>query len=882
MKFVSLVKKAPVSIILLTTLWALWASQGGDHLALRHTFGLRATGDLNFLHMFTSGLTSATLQGVIGASVGVLTLGLAAERTLGSARFAMLSLAMHVVFAPFGLWFAHVSAPYLESIATASTSDYLLSPGAWIFGTSMFATAFMSPLWKRRLRLAGFVVTATQTLFLGNVTNTVALISVVGGIIAGSLVAGRGFPRMRTLSQPSARERRILVAVLFGTVAITPVLIGTHPTASGLFADANFLIWQPYALAFHADWACTSNDLARCAAMGKLVTFEGPSNTIANLVPVIIQLIFAWGLVRAKRAAWIGGIVSTLATMTIVIIQFIQIAFLYGDLSTVLTLATFSLTPWLVVLMALLATRKLYTVCTSSKAYTRAIAFVVGGIIAAAAIWFIGTAVFSTQFTPEIGASQAFGEFFVRLLPPIASLLLPLGNIPAGIGAWFAFIWTGTIFWILVAIAMYFLVVDSHSELRFNDRIKARQILENGTGDHLSFMTLWDGNSYFFHELGYVAYRVSNGVAVTLGGPVFAGHSDSLVHDNEESASAVDMLPSDANRHELASAFEEFVQKQGWQIAWYSVNEDFTRPGFKKLHVAEEGVLSADTKFTGKKFQNVRTAKNNAKKEGIEAIWTDWESLDIDMRARVTALSEQWVAEKALPEMGFTLGALDELKIPGTKIMLAVDQSCHLHGITSWLPVYEGGQLVGYTLDFMRRDSDGWRSVIEFLLGESVPKINELGLKWVSLSGAPLARSEAIEDPSFLDIVLERTGALIEPLYGFRSLAGSKYKFNPDHHGWYLAYNDELALGKIGMAISHCYLPGIGPKGIAEIVRVYFEAQKQAKIDEENKARRRAEVEARDAVSKAIHRGLPVPEEAVAVLGREAVAQIVAEATRTE
>lgn len=881
MKFMALIKKAPVSIILLAALWALWASQGGDHLALRHTFGLRATGDLNFLHIFSSGLTSATFQGVIGASAGILTLGFIAERTLGSARFALLSLATHVIFAPFGLWFAHVSAPYLESIATAGTADYLLSPGAWIFGTSMFATAFMPAVWKRRLRLAGFVITATQTLFLGNVTNTVAFISVIGGITAGSLVAGLGFPRMRTLRQSSARERRVLVAVLFGAVAIAPVLIGTHPTASGLFSDANFLIWQPYALAFHADWACTSNDMARCAAMDQLVAFEGISNTIANIIPVLIQLVFAWGLVRAKRAVWIGGIMSTLATIAIVIIQFIQIGLLYGDLSTVLALTAFSLIPWFVVLLALLATRKLYTVRTSSKAHTQAIVFVVGGIMAAAAIWFIGTAVFATQFTPEIGASQAFGEFFVRLLPPIASILLPLGNVPAGAGAWFSFIWTGTIFWVLVAIALYFLVVDSHSELRFNDRIKARQILEHGTGDHLSFMTLWEGNSYFFHELGYVAYRVSNGVAVTLGGPVFAGHSESLAHD-DESMSVADTLPTDADRHVLASAFEDFVQKQGWQIAWYSVNEEFTRPGFKKLHVAEEGVLSADTKFTGKKFQNVRTAKNNAKKEGIEAIWTDWESLDIDMRARVTALSEQWVAEKALPEMGFTLGSLDELKIPGTKMMLAVDQSRHLHGITSWLPVYEGGRLVGYTLDFMRRDSDGWRSVVEFLLGESVPKMDELGLKWVSLSGAPLARSKAIANPSFLDVVLERTGALIEPLYGFRSLASSKYKFNPDHHGWYLAYDDELALGKIGMAISHCYLPELGPKGVAEIVRVYFEAQKQAKIDEENKARRRAEVEARDAVIKAIHRGLPAPEEAIAVLGSDTVAQIVAEAARSE
>ncbi|MDP9801683.1 lysylphosphatidylglycerol synthetase-like protein (DUF2156 family) [Arcanobacterium wilhelmae] len=873
MKVFAIVKKAPVAIALLVTMWIMWLALGGDHMALRHTFGLRANGDLNFLHVFSSGLTSATAQGVIGATIGILTLGVAAERVLGSMRFALLSLAMHTIFAPFGLWFAVISEPFLESIATAGTSDILLSPGAWIFGTSMFATAFMPAIWKRRLRLAAFVISATQMLFLGTVTNTVSFIAVIGGIIAGSLVAGLGVPRLRTLRQSSAREKRVLVAVLLGTVAVVPVLIGAHPAASGLFADASFLIWQPFALAFHADWACAAGDAARCASMGSLVKFEGPSNTIANLIPVTIQLIFAWGLVRAKRAAWIGALASTLLTVVIVVVQFVQVGLIAGDLSAVIAICVFSLIPWFAVTIALLATRTLYRVRTSRSAHARALALVGTGLGTAALIWFAGALTFSSQFAPAIGLREALGEFVVRLLPPIASLFLPLGNVPSGTGAWNAFIWSGTVFWIFIAVALFYLVVDSHSDLHFHDRVKARQILESGTGDHLSFMTLWEGNSYFFHELGYVAYRVSNGVAVTLGGPVFAGRSsdaDQETADDADATARVETapisLPTQAEREELASAFEAFVQQQGWHIAWYSVNESFQRPGFKKLHVAEEGVLPADTKFTGKKFQNVRTAKNNAAKEGITAVWTDWESLDLDMRARVTALSEQWVAEKALPEMGFTLGALDELKVPGTKMMLAIDSKLTLHGITSWLPVYEGGQLVGYTLDFMRRDSDGWRSVIEFLLGESVPKMDELGLKWVSLSGAPLARSEAASDPSFLDNVLDRVGAIIEPLYGFRSLAGSKYKFNPTHEGWYLAYNDELALGAIGLAISHCYLPEIGPKGMAEIVRVYFEAQKQAKIDEEEKAKRRALVEARDAVEKALRRGQEIPAEAAKLL----------------
>ena len=251
------------------------------------------------------------------------------------------------------------------------------------------------------------------------------------------------------------------------------------------------------------------------------------------------------------------------------------------------------------------------------------------------------------------------------------------------------------------------------------------------------------------------------------------------------------------------------------------MDDSFLRPGFKRIHVAEESVLPAKSvEFRGKKFQNIRTARNRAEKEGVRAVWTSWSEADLEVREKIAALSEDWVADKALPEMGFTLGTLEELRDPDTKLLLAVGEDGRLHGVTSWLPVYEDGTLVGYTLDFMRRDADGFRPVIEFLLAEAAVNASEQGLDWVSLSGAPLARSDEATD--FLEILLDKAGATIEPLYGFRSLAASKYKFHPKHHGWYLAYEDELALPAIGLAVVHCYLPNMKVADAAAVVREFL------------------------------------------------------------
>ena len=125
----------------------------------------------------------------------------------------------------------------------------------------------------------------------------------------------------------------------------------------------------------------------------------------------------------------------------------------------------------------------------------------------------------------------------------------------------------------------------------------------------------------------------------------------------------------------------------------------------------------------------------------------------------------------------------------------------------------------------MRRDADGFRPVIEYLLAEAAVVAGSEGLGWVSLSGAPLARTD--EPTAFLEILLDKTGATIEPLYGFRSLAASKHKFHPTHTSWNLAYDDELALPSIGLAVVSCYLPDMKTADMAAVVKEFLSRRDQ-------------------------------------------------------
>ena len=112
------------------------------------------------------------------------------------------------------------------------------------------------------------------------------------------------------------------------------------------------------------------------------------------------------------------------------------------------------------------------------------------------------------------------------------------------------------------------------------------------------------------------------------------------------------------------------------------------------------------------------------------------------------------------------------------------------------------------------------------LISEALIIAASEGCAWISLSGAPLAGTP--EEPGLLDVLLTRLGEEMEPLYGFRSLAASKRKFQPEEHKWYLAYNDELALPAIGLAVVHAYVPDMRAADAARAVKTWLAERRQA------------------------------------------------------
>jgi lysylphosphatidylglycerol synthetase-like protein (DUF2156 family) len=335
------------------------------------------------------------------------------------------------------------------------------------------------------------------------------------------------------------------------------------------------------------------------------------------------------------------------------------------------------------------------------------------------------------------------------------------------------------------------------------DREVARNLLLRHGGSNLSWMVTWPDNSYFRTGSGdsVVAYQRHAGVAVALGDPV---------GPLERRADAV-------------RDFAAMCERSGIVPCLFSITEDTAtltgELGWQRVRVADDTVIDLDgLEFRGKKWQDIRSALNRAAKEGIDYREVALADEPWAVRAQVRAISEQWVGDKGLPEMGFTLGGIDEAMDPAVRVGLAVDGDGSVHGVTSWLPVFAaGGAVRGWTLDVTRRRSGGFRPVSEFLIASACLAFQAQHAEFVSLSGAPLAHADPSGQGAAVDRLLDSLGAVMEPHYGFRSLHAFKTKFSPRYEPLYLAYRDEGDLARIGIALTRAYLPDATMRDLVRI-----------------------------------------------------------------
>ncbi|MER5636326.1 DUF2156 domain-containing protein [Kitasatospora sp. NPDC002227] len=679
---------------------------------------------------------------------------------------------------------------------TDQIKDHIaVGPTVGVFALAAAVAARLSVLWRRRVLLLVVLVPLVMLLYVGHLQSVCR----VGAVAVGLALAA--WPRRGELKVPRAvswTETRVLVALCLAATALGPLVASLYADAAGPFASFSDLYYSHVPTADEVGAACEESARACARAHSVHRFFHSPGLLMAALVPGLL-LVLGEGLRRGLRFAWLVTAVTELAWIAVLcwvlVLNYDDFAN-DGGARYLLELIGEALLLPVLMLALLLATRRRFDQRLPRRDLRR-LAAVVGAALVLSCGAYVGIGwLVRDQYEPDATLGALLRGLPSELLPPAYNDLVPDYPIAAGGTAQSLEIYCGVAFWAVTLVALLLAFRRPVVHVEAEDTARARALLTEHGGSTLSFLSTWDGNHYWFEESGRaaVAYRVFATVALTTGDPF-----------GEPEA-----------RDRAVAGFARYCDARGWTPCFYSVTPRTLAAaealGWRSLQVAEDTVVPlAELAFTGKKWQDIRTSLNKAAKQGITAEWWSYPEAPLGLRDQVRSISEEWVADKGLPEMGFTLGGLAELEDPAVRVLVAVDADRTVHGLTSWMPVYENGEPVGWTLDFMRRRSDGFRGVMEFLIASAALGFQEEGARFLSLSGAPLARAERGGTATALQRMLDWMGKVLEPVYGFRSLLAFKAKFQPEYRPMYMAYPDPAALGSITRAIGKAYLPHMTP-----------------------------------------------------------------------
>ncbi|WP_049786133.1 bifunctional lysylphosphatidylglycerol flippase/synthetase MprF [Pseudarthrobacter phenanthrenivorans] len=760
----------------------------------------------------------------------VLLLGLA-ERKLGTRAAAALLFGGQFAAVTLFLLVTQLAQYARDGWLDRMADDVLIGPYGPLLAAGLAGSARLPVLWQRRLRTAVLSVSLLLVLYVGHAETVIGLLGALLGLVLGWWIQGDQGQLHRHRS--TGRETRNLLALTVAVFAVGPILTGIARAPTGPLALLRDMVLNPLPTLGQLAANCGSTVEASCLEAGR-AGFAGPVGLALAVVPVALLLICADGMRRGRRLALNIALAIQLAVTALAAVYLALFALVppRGQGPNAPMGSAFAHVLPLVVVPLLLAlvlwlNRRQFRVQTVPSA-RRVLAAAVGGS------WLLLAGAYAAAWFGAGGMDRDGG--MLGLLAELARQYVPI-PIPQHYHRLFAdrnsleallFAYSGPVFWFIALAAVWWVLLGKadRTDSGHDDRDRARALLHQGGGP-LSWMALWEPNSYWFSPdgKGAVAFQQHGSVALTLGGA---------------------FGPRDAQQP-VTEGFLAYCRGHALIPALYSCDDTMwpalQERGFSRVAVAQETRLPIRRlEFKGKEWQNVRTALNRAAKLGVRAVWGPYHTLPAPLRSRLSEVSEEWAAGKSVPEMGFTLGGVDELEDEEVLCCLAVDGNGTVHGVTSWLPVYDGGRLVSRTLDVMRRGAEGFPGVMEFLIASAVLELRS-SVEVISLSGSPLAGAvrddavrnnevrddaaqenqardnEAGDGPENLVRILDLVGHALEPVYGFRSLAAFKSRFKPEYRALYLYYQDPLHLPAIGRALTRAYLPGLSLAQGARLVR---------------------------------------------------------------
>ena len=269
-----------------------------------------------------------------------------------------------------------------------------------------------------------------------------------------------------------------------------------------------------------------------------------------------------------------------------------------------------------------------------------------------------------------------------------------------------------------------------------SERERARPIAERYGRSGQDFLKQWPDKSLFFShgDRSFIAYRVANDFALTLGDPV--GPDD-----------------------DLPTAIEQFVgmcRGRGWRVGFHQVQGDrlhlYENLGFRGLKIGAEAVVDMNRfSLDGSAMKETRNTVARVERAGyrVRVFEAPLENELLDQLQRV---SDQWLGLPGHRERRFTLSTFSRGYVRRTRVYAALDADGKVVAFLNIVPSHDPDLA---TVDLMRGGRDNTNGLMDYLFAMAFLDSKARGCRRFSLGLAPLDEFGEDEEPSGEDKVVQ-------------------------------------------------------------------------------------------------------------------------------
>ncbi|HEY3418279.1 MAG TPA: phosphatidylglycerol lysyltransferase domain-containing protein [Armatimonadota bacterium] len=480
----------------------------------------------------------------------------------------------------------------------------------------------------------------------------------------------------------------------------------------------------------------------------------------------MLLILLSWSLFRRKHRGWVAAVILLALSVVLHLVKGLDV-----EEASVAA----------VVLAFLLLARREFIVRSYTHAWRNALVASVLAVVGSLGYGVLGFALLRAHFAPAFTFSRAFSSTLAIMTQGSEPILQPfIGRRDA---LWFndslvalAFISVAYIVGVLLRPVAASLHVFDH------EREAARRLLRAAGGSLLGYWAVRPGISYDLDQHSAIPYRVVDSTAIVLGDPF--GEAEAI--------------PA------RIAAFAAMCQVNDWRPACYQVSErwlpEFHAQGWRRVKIGEEALIDLpELRFTGKPWQDVRTALNRLPRDGYSAVWYDLAEDPADWLPALDRISREWLSRQKGGEKGFSMGTWETTlrdAEEGRALVLG-DPDGKPAAFLTFVPCYGDS---GWALDLMRRREGVPPGAMEFLLATALETFRDDGASLVSLGLSPMADTlpdKPDESPEALDRVRALIYEHLNHLYSFQGVHCFKRKFQPRWEPRYLIYPSLPALPRV-------------------------------------------------------------------------------------